>query len=301
MNIQDLEYIIAIAESGSISKAAKDLFVAQPSLSKSVKKLEREFDITIFERAKGITVKLTEEGTLFLKMAHEILDVQDRFQERLRRLKSQKNTLILGLTYQRTVDLASDILSKFYLERPHQFFQVQTRSTQDLQKGVLDHSLDAAIISVVERRNEFHYELLKEAQFGVCLRTGSPAAQKAFHMDGIDFPVIRLEDLANEPFAINSTSSASRAIVDKILEKSNISLDVIEVMNNQSRIALADSGKASYFHPIGKDNIPDGSAERIFALPPEQSIPYEICLICLEEFKNSNEFRYLSSVLKKML
>lgn len=301
MNIQDLEYITAIADSGSISKAARELLVAQPSLSKSIQKLEREFDITIFERAKGITVRLTPEGTLFLEMAQEMLSSQARFQERLRRLKAQRNTLILGLTYQRTVDLAANILNKFYLERPHQIFQVQTRSTTDLQKGVLDRSLDAAIISVVDHRSEFHYELLKEAQFGICLRAGSPAAKKTFRMEGIDFPVLRLEDLKDEPFTINTSSSASRAIVEKILEKNNISLDVIEVMNNQSRIALADSGKASYFHPIGKDYIPVGSSERICALPPEQSIPFEICLICLEGFQNSNEFQYLSQVLKEMV
>lgn len=301
MNIQDLEYIAAIADFGSISKAAKELFVAQPSLSKCVRKLEREFDIIIFERTKGITVKLTPEGALFLEMAREMLTSQDRFQERLRRLKAQKNTLILGLTYQRTVDLATKILSKFYLERPQQIFQVQTRSTENLQKGVLDHSLDAAIVSILDHRSEFHYELLKEACFGVCLRAGSPAAEKAFRMEGIEYPVIRLEDLVNEPFAVNSNSSASRAIVDKILAGSKISLDIIEVMNNQSRIALSDSGKASYFHPIGKDHAPAGSGGRIYALPPEQSIPYETCLICLEGFQESKEFQYLSSVLKEMI
>ena len=61
MNLTDLHYVVEIDKSGSISKAAKELYVAQPNLSKAIKHLEREFGISIFERSsKG--VKATREG-----------------------------------------------------------------------------------------------------------------------------------------------------------------------------------------------------------------------------------------------
>ena len=69
MNMNDIQYIAEIARQGSINKAAKELFVSQPSLSKCIHKIEKEFDIEIFRRSKGSTVKLTEDGGYFVEMA----------------------------------------------------------------------------------------------------------------------------------------------------------------------------------------------------------------------------------------
>lgn len=72
MNLTDLHYVVEIEKSGSISKAAKELYVAQPNLSKAIKHLEREFGISIFERSsKG--VKATREGQKFLEYAKRII------------------------------------------------------------------------------------------------------------------------------------------------------------------------------------------------------------------------------------
>ena len=65
MTIQQLKYIIKIVECGSITEAARQLFISQPSLSAAVKELEQEYGIEIFYRTpKGIT--LSADGTEFL-------------------------------------------------------------------------------------------------------------------------------------------------------------------------------------------------------------------------------------------
>ena len=72
MTIQQLKYILAVAEVGSITEAAKQLFISQPSLSNSIKETEKEAGITIFIRSRtGIT--LTKEGTEFLGYARQVL------------------------------------------------------------------------------------------------------------------------------------------------------------------------------------------------------------------------------------
>lgn len=64
MTLQQLKYVTTIANIGSISEAAKRLFVSQPSLTKAIKELEKEMGITIFDRTnKGITV--SKEGERF--------------------------------------------------------------------------------------------------------------------------------------------------------------------------------------------------------------------------------------------
>lgn len=73
MTLQQLKYIIMIAETGSITMAAERLFIAQPSLSKSVAELEKEMGITIFNRSNR-GVYLSEEGTKFLSYARQIVE-----------------------------------------------------------------------------------------------------------------------------------------------------------------------------------------------------------------------------------
>ncbi|MBQ8921733.1 MAG: LysR family transcriptional regulator [Oscillospiraceae bacterium] len=73
MNLNQLKYIITIAECGSITTAAQKLFLAQPSLSKSVAELEKEMGIVIFHRSSR-GVYLSEDGTKFLSYARQIVE-----------------------------------------------------------------------------------------------------------------------------------------------------------------------------------------------------------------------------------
>lgn len=96
MNIQHLKYALEVAKASSLSKAAENLFIGQPNLSRAIKELETSLGITIFERsAKGVTV--TPDGEEFLSYAKEILnhidDVELRFKNRL----SKKQTLSISV------------------------------------------------------------------------------------------------------------------------------------------------------------------------------------------------------------
>jgi len=72
MNIQQLRYVVATAEHGSMTAAAAALFVAQPALSRAVRQLERELDLTLFERL-GRGVSLTPAGETFVARARAVL------------------------------------------------------------------------------------------------------------------------------------------------------------------------------------------------------------------------------------
>ena len=74
MTIQQCRYVLAIAKCGSFSKAAKQLFVAQSSLSIGVKSLENELNIQIFTRS-GNGVYLTDEGAEFIRYAQQVCQI----------------------------------------------------------------------------------------------------------------------------------------------------------------------------------------------------------------------------------
>ncbi len=72
MTLQQLKYMIVVAESGSITEAAKELYISQPSLSGAIKEVEKEAGITIFSRCRA-GVALTKEGMEFLGYARQVV------------------------------------------------------------------------------------------------------------------------------------------------------------------------------------------------------------------------------------
>ena len=73
MTLQQLRYAVVTAENRTVSEAADALYIAQPSLTKALKELEREMGITIFHRTnKGITV--SKDGEVFLGYSRQVLE-----------------------------------------------------------------------------------------------------------------------------------------------------------------------------------------------------------------------------------
>ena len=72
MTLQQLKYMIVVAERGSITEAAKELYISQPSLSGAIKEVEKESGITIFSRCRA-GVALTKEGMEFLGYARQVV------------------------------------------------------------------------------------------------------------------------------------------------------------------------------------------------------------------------------------
>ena len=78
MNIRTLKYLVAIETYGSISEAAKRMYITQPYLSKILRDTEEEYNVTIFARGKK-GLSLTERGRLFLDMARDLIEESEQF------------------------------------------------------------------------------------------------------------------------------------------------------------------------------------------------------------------------------
>ncbi|MGI6590281.1 MAG: LysR family transcriptional regulator [Eggerthellaceae bacterium] len=95
MTLQQLRYLIAIAEYGSINAAATNLYASQSNLSNAVKDLEREFGITIFRRSnRGVT--LTNEGADLLGYARQVIEQADMLEEHYSRKGLARNRLAIS-------------------------------------------------------------------------------------------------------------------------------------------------------------------------------------------------------------
>ena len=134
MTIQQCIYILEIHNTGSFSKAANKLFVAQSSLSTSVKCLEDELGIKIFERSKNGAV-LTVEGAEFIRYASEIVSKNDFILDRYKKTKSGSRLFVSTQHY----DFIADAFCRLVSENKDEEYSLslQEKGTYEDRKSVV--------------------------------------------------------------------------------------------------------------------------------------------------------------------
>ena len=98
MNITELRYLVAIMKWGSVSAAAKQMYAAQPNVSKALKNLEEEYGIRIFERSSTGMIP-TEQGRHFIEQAQRVLQEVDRLDADARRRQGECAELRVALPH----------------------------------------------------------------------------------------------------------------------------------------------------------------------------------------------------------
>lgn len=148
MTIQQCKYVLKIAECGSLNEAAKQLFVAQSSLSVSVKVLEQELNIKIFERL-GNGVYLTEAGTEFIQYARQLVEQNDFIMDRYAGEKVCKHLYVSTQHY----DFVADIFSKLLNETTEVFYRFSLREmkTYDVIHETETAYCDIGIIAIKDK------------------------------------------------------------------------------------------------------------------------------------------------------
>lgn len=126
MTLKQLQYLVTVAEEGSITEAAKKLFIAQPSLTSSIHGLEREYGITIFSRSnKGIEV--TPEGDEFLGYARQVLEQTNLITERYNGKSTMKQHFSVTAQH---YSFAVEAFVKLLRERGGDRYEFHMRETQ---------------------------------------------------------------------------------------------------------------------------------------------------------------------------
>ena len=145
MTIQQCKYVLKVLECGSFNEAAKQLFVAQSSLSVSVKTLEQELGIKIFERSLG-GVFLTEEGTEFVRYARQFVELNDFVTGRYKADSTCKHLYLATQHY----DFVADIFSKLINETtdPQYRFSMREMKTYDVIHETENAYCDIGIIAI---------------------------------------------------------------------------------------------------------------------------------------------------------
>lgn len=241
MNIQQLRYVVAIANSGTFREAAEKMYVSQPSLSISVRDLEKELGFKIFRRTSSGTF-LTRRGMEFYEKAQELVKGFDVFQNQYANSEEEKKEFSISSQH---YDFLPPLITQFSVLYPeNKDFRIFESTTVQILDEVAQGHSELGIIylnkqntkGIMQRVDKLGLEVIDLIPFQthIYLRKGHPLAKKEFlvmedlaHLPTVRFTQEKDEYLYySENFVDTSSSSqlfnvTDRATLNGILERTD--------------------------------------------------------------------------------
>ena len=191
MELDLLRYFLRVAERGNFTRAAEDLALSQPALSRSIQKLEEELGQPVFER-KTRSVSLTEAGVLLQSRAQQVLTILDDTKAEITD-DGQSGRVRVGAIPTIAPYFLPDVLRQFATEFPKATLIVQEDTTEELLKSCTQGEIDLAILALPVPAKYLESEELFEEELLLVLPVDHPLVSK---------PKIRLTDVEPFPFVL---------------------------------------------------------------------------------------------------
>ena len=205
MTLQQLKYVVAVADSRNITEASRRVFVSQPSLTAAIRELEAEMGITIFSRSnKGVTI--TNEGDEFLSYARQVLEQASLLEDRFKSENATTGNTIFSVScqhYSFAVNAFVDLIRTFG-GNEYNFTLRETQTHEIIEDvahlkseiGVLYlSSRNENVITKLIKKNNLAFEALFTAPLHVFISKNNPLAnkKKIKLTDLVDFPYLTYE------------------------------------------------------------------------------------------------------------
>ncbi|MBQ8331025.1 MAG: LysR family transcriptional regulator [Clostridia bacterium] len=186
MNILHMKYAVEVARLGSLNKAAEALLIAQPNISRSIKELEADLGISIFNRsAKGM--ELTPEGEEFINYAQSILKQIDEVEMVYKQSSPKKQKFSISVPRACYISDAFAEFSKCLSDTPAEIFYKETNSQRTIN-NVLNRDYKLGIIRYAENYDKYFkamleekglsYEMVAEFTYVLIMSRDNPLAKK---------------------------------------------------------------------------------------------------------------------------
>lgn len=243
MNIQELNYILCIAKHQNLTKAAQELYISQPTLSKHLQKMERELDGKLFSRS-GNRYTPTYLGRRYMDYAKRMLELNQDWEKELADLNSFKEgELNIAFPLMRSSCMIPKILPRFHEKYPGVKINFLEETYAIQERLLLDDQLDFAIFNEAAPHPKLSYELLLNEEVLLLLSPGHPLAGCGVKKEGFQYPWMDLKLLAGEPFILNFPDQTTGKIALELFEQYGINPPVsFHTRNPQVCAMLACQG-----------------------------------------------------------
>jgi DNA-binding transcriptional LysR family regulator len=253
MNDRELLYIKTIAETKNISKAAKKLFIAQPSLSQALQKIEDSIGTKLFIRNRD-GMELTYAGERYFLAATKILNIYNDFENEVTYINDlKKGRITFGITNFMGTFLLPILLPRFRKKFPNIEIYAREEDSTTLEKSVIDGKIDFAIMHshpLVEDRS-IKYDLIYKDPFIMVTPLEHPLSKHKIVDSKLPYPKIDLNLFKDEPFILLGKNKRMRHVSDIILNFAGFNPNVILTLkNHETARRLVSNGFGVMLMPL---------------------------------------------------
>lgn len=214
MTLRHLQIFTTVADTGSMSKAARIVHISQPSISQSVSELERHYGVKLFERLSQ-KLYLTKEGELMLSFSRHILDSFTQMETAMNQAAEQKE-LRIGCSVSVGTCLINPILDEAEKELPHCRFHVTVTNSSEIEQAVLNNKVDLAIVEGTIQNEALTAEPICEDELVIVCGKNHPLAKESS---------VTIEMLQGQDYVSRESGSVERNQFEKLFEEQRLKLN----------------------------------------------------------------------------
>ncbi|MDD4402957.1 MAG: LysR family transcriptional regulator [Desulfitobacteriaceae bacterium] len=219
---RELVYFLAIAKEGNISKAAESLFVAQPSLSRCLQKLETDLGVKLFKRTID-GLKPTVAGEYYIECAESILRINKEMENQISRLNKLKvGRLTIGTTTFLGSFVMPDILKFFHSKYPGIQVSIVEDVSLGIENSIMRGEVDLGILHTPLVNKHITVKKLVSERFFLAVPPDDPLNQMSYDRDGNGEMYIDIGLFADREFILTHPEQRTRQVTDKILARAGI-------------------------------------------------------------------------------
>lgn len=178
MNFRVLKAFLAVSRTGNITRAAQQLHISQPALSRRITELEEDVGAPLFERTNR-SLTLTDRGMRFEAHAREMLEVYERMMRDMAEApEALTGKVRLGCVESSVAEFAYDVVSRMHAEHPKVTFELYSADGDDIRTGLDQDRLDLGILlEPVESAKYESVELPFTDRWGLIVAKDAPEAK----------------------------------------------------------------------------------------------------------------------------
>ena len=233
MNLKQLEAFVQVSESGSFSKAAKELFLTQPTISAHISSLEKELNVRLFIRNTK-EVSLSDDGKDLYRYAKQITDLEKAIEERFYMDSDDgKHFITIAASTIPAQYLLPKVLMCYRERYPKEQIKIMETDSSEVVTQVVDHMVDVGFTgTVLEKKHCKYIPFYKDELAVISPDTPEYRILKEQNRDDIDW-------IKRKPLILREEGSGTRKEAEKQLKNAGISmedLDIVASIANQETI-----------------------------------------------------------------
>lgn len=227
MDLKEFNYLIVLAEEGSVSKAAQRLFMAQSTLSQFLQQVENELGVKLFLRtSRGI--RPTANGSVYISRLQKIMDEFQRAKNELWDNENLKGgTITFGISSFRGKWMLPEILQRFYQRYPNVKIKVIEENSMRLEDLILEGRLDLAVVAMPCAKIREGVSFLRRDEITLVAHRDHPVMELAKWRSGAPGYWVELEDAAKFELVLSDYDTILGTASRELMRKAGVQCNAI--------------------------------------------------------------------------